>query len=345
MSVTQPAPPVFNPLLPTPRPRRNRFLASFVVQAFALALLLKFGVIDPKSLESTRTYQAVELIAPATPSTLAPLPRRIAITPPPLRRLNELARLSPPAVHIDNPPLPPTVQRSQPEQPSASPATVSAPMPDPKRQVQTGLFSGSSAAPSSPLPAAKVQTGGFGDPNGVPANSKAQGAAAIAQVGAFDLPSGPGQGNGYAGSNGARATVASAGFGDSVAGPGGDNSRGTTPGGGLRDSGFADAATAPAQPPARQVARAEVFPAEIISKPKPSYTAEARAGHVEGEVLLEVVFGSNGKLRVVRVIRGLGHGLDEAAVEAAQQIRFKPAQRDGQPVDSTAKIHIIFQLA
>ena len=66
---------------------------------------------------------------------------------------------------------------------------------------------------------------------------------------------------------------------------------------------------------------------------------------VEGEVLLEVIFEASGQVRVLRVVRGLGHGLDEAAVRAAEQIRFKPALRDGQPADSTAVLHIIFQLA
>jgi TonB family protein len=66
---------------------------------------------------------------------------------------------------------------------------------------------------------------------------------------------------------------------------------------------------------------------------------------IEGEVLLEVVFESGGKVRVNKVIRGLGHGLDEAAVHAAEEIHFKPAMRDGQPSDSTAVLHIVFQLA
>jgi hypothetical protein len=48
---------------------------------------------------------------------------------------------------------------------------------------------------------------------------------------------------------------------------------------------------------------------------------------------------------VLRVVRGLGHGLDDAAVHAAEQIRFKPALKDGQPSDSTVVLHIIFQLA
>jgi len=48
---------------------------------------------------------------------------------------------------------------------------------------------------------------------------------------------------------------------------------------------------------------------------------------------------------VIRVVRGLGHGLDDNAIKAAQQIRFKPALKDGQPSDSTVVLHIIFQLA
>jgi len=48
---------------------------------------------------------------------------------------------------------------------------------------------------------------------------------------------------------------------------------------------------------------------------------------------------------VLQVVRGLGHGLDEAATAAAQKIRFKPAQRDGRPCDMTATVHIVFQLA
>ena len=47
----------------------------------------------------------------------------------------------------------------------------------------------------------------------------------------------------------------------------------------------------------------------------------------------------------MRIVRGLGHGLDEAAVQAAEHIHFKPATRDGQPADSSAVLHIVFQLA
>ena len=157
------------------------------------------------------------------------------------------------------------------------------------------------------------------------------------------MPTGPGYGNGTGGANGSRGVVASTGFGSGVAT---GNSRASSTNS-VRQAGFGDA-DVPAPPtvqshPAAQAAK--VVPAEIISKPVPSYTEDARAKRIEGEVLLEVVFEASGRLRVLRVVRGLGHGLDDAAVHAAEQIRFKPALKDGQPSDSTAVVHIIFQLA
>jgi TonB family protein len=58
-----------------------------------------------------------------------------------------------------------------------------------------------------------------------------------------------------------------------------------------------------------------------------------------------MVFLADGSIQVTRVISGLGHGLDEAATRAARQIRFKPARRDGQPVDFPARVRIEFRLA
>jgi TonB family protein len=84
---------------------------------------------------------------------------------------------------------------------------------------------------------------------------------------------------------------------------------------------------------------------EITYKPQPAYSDEARSLKLEGEVLLEVMFTANGTLHVNRVVRGLGHGLDEAAMAAANKMRFKPALRNGQPVDSTAVVHVVFQMA
>jgi TonB family protein len=62
-------------------------------------------------------------------------------------------------------------------------------------------------------------------------------------------------------------------------------------------------------------------------------------------VALDVVFQANGTVSVAKVVSGLGHGLDEAAVRAAQQIKFKPAKRDNENVDFPARIRIQFRLA
>ena len=87
-----------------------------------------------------------------------------------------------------------------------------------QRPVETNVFAGSSAAPSLPkMAASKVQTGGFGDPNGVPVDPKAKAKANIAAIGSFDLPSGPGYGNGTGGTRGKAGVIASTGFGNGVA--------------------------------------------------------------------------------------------------------------------------------
>jgi hypothetical protein len=60
---------------------------------------------------------------------------------------------------------------------------------------------------------------------------------------------------------------------------------------------------------------------------------------------LEVVFSSTGEIRVLRLVRGLGFGLDESARTAASQIRFHPSTRNGNPVDTTGTVHIVFELS
>ncbi len=86
-------------------------------------------------------------------------------------------------------------------------------------------------------------------------------------------------------------------------------------------------------------------PVQIIEKLRPAYTAAAREQQIEGEVLLDVLFQASGTIQVLGVIKGLGYGLDERAVGAARKIRFKPAEREGKPIDSRARVRITFQLA
>jgi TonB family protein len=84
---------------------------------------------------------------------------------------------------------------------------------------------------------------------------------------------------------------------------------------------------------------------EILAKPKPIYTEEARRLRIEGEVVLEVLFRASAQVCVLRVVKGLGHGLDASAERAAMGIRFHPAAEAGRAVDSVATVKIEFQLA
>jgi TonB family protein len=92
--------------------------------------------------------------------------------------------------------------------------------------------------------------------------------------------------------------------------------------------------------PARRVDR----PAEVLHKPVPEYTDEARARRIEGEVTLDVEFTATGQVRVLRVVQGLGYGLDEMARRAAEQIRFTPAMSGGKPIDTRTRLTIVFRL-
>jgi TonB family protein len=210
--------------------------------------------------------------------------------------------------------------------------------------VHTGDFQGSSKTPTVNAPVEKVQTGGFGDPNGLPGTGKQGAKLYAASMGSFDMPAGPGQGNGSGGANGIKGTVASAGFGNGIAN--GGKGDGRSNGQGVSTGGFGAEQVVHQGPKiAAPETGAAATPVEITYKPNPVYTDEARSLKLEGEVLLEVSFAANGSLHVNKVVRGLGHGLDEAAMAAANKMRFKPALRNGQPVDSTAVVHVMFQMA
>jgi len=334
--------------LPKWRVPWSDFVLSYGTQAIAIAILVWIPLLNLEVLDPPRhDYHVIELVPTPVPINHAPqrqLPRPILVAklnpaPDALRLPAPEPRPKPKAVE-DSPAPEVRIAEKKLDPLPPSPALV---IP---RAVRTNVFStGSSAPQTTRLPASQVQTGGFGDPNGVPAKlNTGRSRVNIASAGSFDLPTGPGYGNGTGGDKGARGVVASAGFGGGVAIAEAHPSaaRGT-----VHPAGFGDA-DVPAPPTVQSrpaAVAAKITPAEIISKPTPLYTEEARAKHIEGEVLLEVVLEASGKIRVLRVIRGLGYGLDDAAIRAAQQIRFKPALQDGQPSDSTAVLTIIFQLA
>ena len=82
----------------------------------------------------------------------------------------------------------------------------------------------------------------------------------------------------------------------------------------------------------------------LTYREKAKYTEEARDNGVEGTVVLQVVFNTNGLITDIRVIRGLPDGLTEKAIEAAKKIRFIPAMREGAPVNVRGAVEFTFNL-
>lgn len=338
-------------LLPERKMDWRTLATSYGFEILLLLFLINIGVIWPDRLQLMRKYHVTELIPmpslqpksfrPKVPPVVhakllppAPVFPTAKLTVPKDVRTRPQAEVAPPKIVVNN--FTPAVLKQV--SGGARPALV----------VHTGEF-GSSATPTVNAPIQKVQTGGFGDPNGVPGQGKPNAKLVIASRGSFDLPQGSGQGNGTGGSKGIKGTIASAGFGNGIAQPGqGDGrSNGRGYGGGVQTGGFGSqqVAQAAAKPQPQRDSGPPTTPVEITFKPNPVYTVEARQLKLEGEVLLEVSFTASGQLHVNRVVRGLGHGLDEAAMAAANKMRFKPALRNGIAVDSTAIVHVVFQLA
>ena len=85
--------------------------------------------------------------------------------------------------------------------------------------------------------------------------------------------------------------------------------------------------------------------AVINSKPKPSYTKEARRLGIQGFVTLRVLLSARGKIDRVRVLKGLRAGLTENAIRSACKMDFKPALKNGQPVAQWLTAEYVFRLA
>ena len=83
---------------------------------------------------------------------------------------------------------------------------------------------------------------------------------------------------------------------------------------------------------------------QAISAPDPDYTEEARRAKKQGTCVLWLIVDAAGRPRDIKVVRGLGLGLDAKALEAVRQWRFQPALKDGKPVDVQISVEVEFHL-
>src|ERR1700692_619599 len=281
-------------LLPEKKWNWRTFVASYGFLTVLILLLILFGIMMPDTLLTTVSYHVTELIPrpslrpealpkpkplpvhakllPAEPVFQAPkliVPHEIRVPKP------QQQEMEPPKVAMNN--FAPAVLK---------PVSGARPV-----LIHTGDFSGSSVTPTVNAPIEKVQTGGFGDPNGLKPSehSKPNGKLIASTAGSFDMPVGPGQGNGSGGAKGIKGTVASADFGSGMATGGqGDGRRSGRGSAGVQSSGFGTQEIAQNTPRVQRVAT--TLPAtsvEITYKANRAYTNEARNLKLEGEVLLE----------------------------------------------------------
>ena len=87
-----------------------------------------------------------------------------------------------------------------------------------------------------------------------------------------------------------------------------------------------------------------IEPPRLLKEVRPLYTDDARRRNLEGDVVLEVVVTHTGSVDRVRVVRGLGAGLDQNAIAAVRQWRFDPARRQSAPVDVVVEVSVEFRL-
>ena len=369
---------VFRLLEESPEEQRRR-QASFVLACVAEALAAGLLTVICASLPKSTAGHANRYVVLSFPRVAEqrPVPR-----PPVLPRMvpRLLAPYVVPTPHVQTPRIAEPQVRANTRVPTVpepllknTPAMAPArQLPPPPPAIRTGLFSQVAATPvAANVSSKEVQTGGFGSPQGLAGQAQGGNPGNVPKLGSFEMPAGPGTGNGKGGAKGRPRVVADAGFGarrqvalineldesdtsrrvaTSGFGNGGVNAGANGVSGGgvpaaVKTGAFA--APEPAQRPAnRQMAGTpEMRPVEILSKPTPQYTEEARRLGVQGEVVLSVIFRADGTLKVLGVVKSLGHGLDQMAEQAASQIRFKPAEQAGKPTSFPAVLHIEFRLA
>jgi TonB family protein len=333
-------------LLPEPDRSPASFVASTVINGLILAALFIIGAMA-RQVVVEHKYENTALIFPTTPP------------PRPTVKLPEPPIIKPPEVQPEPPKF------SLPEaKPEPKPVQMEAKIKTPvlkagrhsvvlARQPKAALKAAMPSQSASIKPLARPVH--LGDTFGVTPNPNANRRATVAAMGnpygglqgAAVAPQGvvrsTGIGNGLRpGSN--AGTVGKVALAGVPGGNGATSSGGYSGGGKVAAAGIPTAVTAAPAPVQQLVTEPASTSLVIVATPPAQYTSEARQLRIQGDVVLRVTFRASGEVLVQSVLRGLGHGLDEEARHAAEQIRFHPATRNGQPMDSMTTVIVKFQL-
>lgn len=325
-------------LLPQARSNRGAFLFSMLVNL--VAALFVVVVSFHRTLER-RSADVTTLYAPpvpvAEPRKPVPPPRMVPPTPDAQPRL---------------------------DQPRVEPAPVPQPLPVMARHFDVPVPAPSAAVHVESAPAPRAVSLGTTQPS----STRVAKAAPVA-LGRVDSPAAPVSASAArvtlgVGSMAARErTSASAVSGFGTPQPAGKSYHGTaaapvtidgvapapvSPGNGGRAASTVNIAPLEQRmmPVMRSAAIASLAKPPVVTYlPTPVYPAEAKALHLQGDVELRVRFKTDGTLEVLGVTRGLGHGMDESALEAAKGIRFRAAtDTAGAPIEFTTVVKVHFVL-
>jgi TonB family protein len=338
-------------LLPEPERSPASFITSAVINGLILAFMLYIGATAKHVIDQHR-YEETLLILPAKPKPPEPKPK---LPPPPKIELPKPVevKFQAPKINLPKPepkpdikPIVAEVKLPTPILQTLKPNVIEAPQPKSALKPAAMPAQDNKVKPST----APVH---LGQTFGVTPNPNAKGPATVAAIGnEYGNMRGPAIApHGVPGSTGIGDGVK---FGNNYGKPGAKVAAVAVPStaaaaqpanvGKVAAAGIPTAPTAVVAAP-RQEARVAATSLEVLSKPQPEYTSEAKQLRVQGDVILRVTFTARGQVVVQGVVHGLGHGLDEEARRVAQQIRFRPATRNGQAVDMTTNITITFQLA
>ncbi len=337
-------------LLPEPERSPGSFITSMVINGLILGFMFYIGATAKQVVDQHR-YEETLLVLPAKQPPPPPKPK---LPPPPKieqpKPLN--VKFEAPRINVPRPepkpekPIEMEVKLPTPTIKDVKPAIVLAPQPKAALAKAAMPAQDNRVKPST----APVH---LGQTFGVLPNPNAKGPATVAAIGneygdmrgpaiaPHGVPGSTGIGDGIKfGNNGGRPGGRVA----SVAVPKVTTVAPSAYEGRVAAAGIPTAPTVVAAAP-RAVAGPTATDLEVISKPQPEYTSEAKQLRVQGDVILRVTFTASGQVVVRGIVHGLGHGLDDEARRVAKQIRFRPATRNGQAVDMTTNITITFQLA
>ncbi len=342
-------------LLPEPERNPASILTSAIINCGLIALFIFLGTLAHHELE-VKKMESMDIVFPVS----EPPEIKVKVKIPPAPKVDipqppkpEVLKVNLPKIVVQKQEVKPEIKEIPQIKVQDNPLKLAAKAPVVTLAPQPKAALAAAAAPAL-TPQQKVSTAPvhFGDLNGVTPNPNATRPATVAAIG-----------NPYGGNSGPakapQGIVGSTGFGNgtkagSSAGVVGKVASAGIPGGvGTAPTGVTGKVASAGMPVMEQAAAPAMAvkpentttPPVLVSYAKAEYTSEALQLKIQGEVVLRVTVTTAGTMTVQGVLHGLGHGLDEAAVRSAPTYRFKPATRNGQPVEYTTNIIVKFQTA